>query len=611
MPIGYRLGAFVAIWSVPLGVFGMSVQDTPRFTASGLSFFDGQPGFSFEERGEVIISIDETVDFAAPALALVPELSVFRPVLELDVDAAFGIYADFSAKAGVFSGAVDYIAEFTVPDAATLAPFQPVDLAPFFAQTSVAFEATTGSLDAALGLTNEIKIDARGSVSDPAFGITLGFDETLVDIARLQLVVEDGGSGTINAPIIGDITGEVPSVTIQRGPAETELLAIRNQTVEFLSGPREAIEAALGGAELPPLAVSFADLEADFGIVVGVPPGVSVEGQFQNGPGFALSTSGVGLGIDVGDVELSSPLLTVTAPATPSGAGVVRSGRTDLIGLNIDADSLLATTTLPTIGGASLEVGPLSADFDIYDLDIGLQSEMVASYSFFPELGVRLDFSQPVLIDRSFSLFPPIPGLPFQNDSAGASPFFLPPPTIPNPFPQPGPREITSLVLNQFDDFPLLGFLPGETIVTPTYFLEGGFYSDIFIDIFPEIELSFLSASLKFFGNGPTVGPAFEEIFSLDDMGVSLELMSLMAALDGFGTIPGNPFTVATCANFTLNGENDATCATPIALPGGGEGGTVAPIPLPPSVWMLGAAMTGLGIVGARRRRRCSPWIAA
>jgi hypothetical protein len=327
-----------------------------------------------------------------------------------------------------------------------------------------------------------------------------------------------------------------------------------------------------------------------------------VEGQFENGPGFAVSTSALGLGADVGSVELSSPLLTVSAPKAETNSDVVRSGSTNLYGLNIDADSALVLTTLPTLGGASLEVGPLSADFDFYDVDIGMQTALATEFAFRPELGIRLDFSQPVIVDESFSLFPPVNVPPIFGAGAGASPFFLPPPTRPNPLPPSGPREVTSLVLNYLDDFPLLGFLPGETLVTPTYFLEGGFFSDLFIDIFPEIELSFLSASLKFAGNGPTVGPAFEETFSLNDLGTSVNLMSLVAGLDGFGTFVGSPFMVSTCADFTLNGQNDATCNTPIALPGTGGDGTIAPIPLPATVWMLVAAMAGLGILGGRRR---------
>lgn len=93
-----------------------------------------------------------------------------------------------------------------------------------------------------------------------------------------------------------------------------------------------------------------------------------------------------------------------------------------------------------------------------------------------------------------------------------------------------------------------------------------------------------------FFDDGGTLGA---ELSIVDSMGDTVFFRSFGTdpigdvGGEGYGWIQTDEFSVLAFDNVTLT-----------------QGTTAAPIPLPASVWMLGAALGGLGAAGAWRRRR-------
>jgi hypothetical protein len=207
--------------------------------------------------------------------------------------------------------------------------------------------------------------------------------------------------------------------------------------------------------------------------------------------------------------------VTVHVPDINTAGGLVgdrlrSSGAGDFLDLRVDLDGLvLGIAGLPPVLGTSISAGPLNVGYDLIDVEFGPTLEILQDFELLPTLMVDFAFSQPVNI-------------------AGVG--------------------LRTSFTSPWDALPDFSFLPGQTIVTPEFWLRALFENMTALGVDGVFQLTALRAdfSLEAFGLSLDVGelgPLFQ-ITPRADLFESPALFSNRFALGGFNRIAGAPFIV-------------------------------------------------------------------
>ena len=245
-----------------------------------------------------------------------------------------------------------------------------------------------------------------------------------------------------------------------------------------------------------------------------------------------ISIPGAVPGSSLGGVTVHVP--DINAIGGVSGNKLVASGEDDLIKLTADLDGLaLAPLGLPG-GGVSFNVGILSVSADLIDIDMGPILKIVQDFEFTPSLIVDLLFDKPVLIAGLF-----------------------------------GPQTSWS---GLWDSLPDIALLSPNTLITPTFSVEGMFSNNTLLGIDGIFQLDILKASLALEALGFSfdlgeIGPLFQ-ILERTNLFNTPPLFSSTFALSGFNNVVGRSFMIT--------------------------------VPEPTAILLLGF---GLIVVGVRRRK--------
>lgn len=209
--------------------------------------------------------------------------------------------------------------------------------------------------------------------------------------------------------------------------------------------------------------------------------------------------------------------VTVHVPDADATGGVVgnqlkASGEDDLIKLTADLDGLaLAPLGLPG-GGVSFNAGVLAVSADLIDIDMGPILKIVQNFEYTPTLMVNLLFDNPVVIAGMAAA---------QTSWTGA-----------------------------WSDLPDIAVLANETLVTPTFSIQGMFTNETLLGIDGIFQLDILKASfaLEAFGLSfdlGEVGPLYQ-ILERTNLFNTPPLFSNTFALGGFQSVQGDSFLIKT-----------------------------------------------------------------
>lgn len=240
------------------------------------------------------------------------------------------------------------------------------------------------------------------------------------------------------------------------------------------------------------------------------------------------------------EIEIPAPglgnLATITAylpePNTsggldPTGTMLTSIGQDDLLDISIDVDNLLSIGLIGVGGlfGGSQDLGAgFSVSYDLINVEMGPQIDLVQSFEFTPTLMVDFEFSNPVNVT--------------------------------------GFGEVTSVSGLNWDLLPTMAFGGGITSITPTYYLgttiggplmknAGELFNQLFLDIDGNVKVDLLTATLGTpFGDETIgIGNILDESF---DLFSTPALFSRRFAMAGFDPIVGASFNVQVSEPGTL-----------------------------------------------------------
>jgi hypothetical protein len=209
-----------------------------------------------------------------------------------------------------------------------------------------------------------------------------------------------------------------------------------------------------------------------------------------------------------GNVTVHVPDINTTGGL--QGNQLKSSGKDDFIDLRVDLDGLvLGVAGLPPVLGTSVSAGPLNVGYDLIDIEFGPTLEIIQDFELTPSLMVDFAFSQPVNI-------------------AGVG--------------------LRTSYTSAWDSLPSFAFLPGETIVTPEFWLDALFKNMTSLGVDGVFQLTALRAnfSIQAFGLSLDIGelgPLFQ-ITPRADLFQTPALFSSQFDLGGFNRIAGAPFAV-------------------------------------------------------------------
>jgi len=212
--------------------------------------------------------------------------------------------------------------------------------------------------------------------------------------------------------------------------------------------------------------------------------------------------------------------VTVHVPDADASGGVVgdklvATGQDDLIKLTADLDGLaLAPLGLPG-GGVSFNAGVLSVGADLIDIDMGPILTIVQNFEYTPTLMVDLLFDNPVLI----------------AGEAAARTFWS----------------------GAWANLPDIAVLASETLVTPTFSIDGMFKNETLLGIDGIFQLDILKASFALEALGLSfdlgeLGPLFQ-ILQRSNLFNTPPLATREFGLGGFQEIAGQSFLIRTMNN--------------------------------------------------------------
>lgn len=226
----------------------------------------------------------------------------------------------------------------------------------------------------------------------------------------------------------------------------------------------------------------------------------------------------VGLG-NLGTITAHLPQPNSSGGLDGTHTKLVSQGQDDLLDISLDVDNLISvgTTGVGGLFGGSVDMGAgFGLSYDLINVELGPQIDLVQSFEFTPTLMVDLEFSKPVDVT--------------------------------------GYGEVTSLSGVVWDDLPTMAFLGGVTTITPTFYLgttidglftenAGELFSQLFLDIDGNIKVDLLTATFSSIFGDETIG-----IGNLIDQSFDLfstpALFSQRFAMAGFAPVAGASFDV-------------------------------------------------------------------
>lgn len=367
------------------------------------------------------------------------------------------------------------------------------------------------------------------TIANPVPAVKTGMEVTLGSTGMIGF--EFGvkiDSGSVNANVAYDnITATIPDVeqaTAQGGLVDLNPTAsltgddLNSQfpTIVLTTGLVFDVSASVSGEACAGVCVPFSDsmnVDPDLPIVSFNEDG---EGGIEWFGGDSVLESIINIGggslpsgFPAEDIEIAGGLMEVdlffpqpnTTYDGSDGTSLFSSGQDDLFNVTVDLDniaSLVATSgaTQNTFGG-DVDVGFGSASWDFIDVDVGFANDLVQEFELTPTLMVDLEFSQPVNFLGEWVTF--VEGI-------------------------------------EWASIPEILFAMGETVVTPTFYLQYGMdpntvqlLNELILDINGLLEIDILEF-------GFTLGKDFGALgnWSLSD---SWSLLSIVEEFD-IGQIP-------------------------------------------------------------------------
>lgn len=231
-------------------------------------------------------------------------------------------------------------------------------------------------------------------------------------------------------------------------------------------------------------------------------------------------------------LEIPAPgtgvLATITAhlpePNTSGGVNaagtmLTSQGQDDLLDVSFDIDNIISIASIGTgglFGGGEDLGGGFSVSYDLINVEMGPQLDLVQRFEFTPTLFVDLMFSQPVNVT--------------------------------------GYGMVTSLFGIEWDFLPTMAFSGGITTITPTFYLgtlidgmfmenAGELFNQLFLDIDGNIKVDLLTATFgtPFGDKSIGVGNLINESFNLF---TTPALFSSRFAMTGFDPVLGASYTI-------------------------------------------------------------------
>jgi hypothetical protein len=217
---------------------------------------------------------------------------------------------------------------------------------------------------------------------------------------------------------------------------------------------------------------------------------------------------------NVGNVTVHVPELETTGSLDTSANKIVSGGETNFIDLRADMDGLaLLAVGLPTILGASLDIGPVSISYDVVDVEAGPDIKIVQQFELDPTL----------MVDLQFDDFVDIQGVGSTQSYSGS-----------------------------WDSLPGIALLPGDTnvAVTPTFYVDTQLSNQTGFGVSGVFTTQALSASAT-----ASLGPLSVDLASFDpvvDFTAETATLALPPIIDntfslgGFNRATGHTFTIGT-----------------------------------------------------------------
>ena len=247
---------------------------------------------------------------------------------------------------------------------------------------------------------------------------------------------------------------------------------------------------------------------------VGLQPPLAPEVQLsltQTNPDGSQTTTKIGdpimvnVTVDVASAEIAFPLATEEGELDNSGDVEVDS-RSDFLKVRADVDTLIP---LLPVGGLNVGLGPLSATFTGYDLDVGPNLDAYQNFDLTSELYVDLAFSREVEVAGLGSV------MSWQG------------------------------LWNELPDMSVFG----TTIFTPTFSAKTMLRNDtgVVLDFALDVLLGQISAGVSLAGVSllnATLGPIFQDSIGLGDDIASLSLFDDSFMLGGLNQVQGASFVV-------------------------------------------------------------------
>ena len=213
------------------------------------------------------------------------------------------------------------------------------------------------------------------------------------------------------------------------------------------------------------------------------------------------------------------PQPNATGGLDATGTMLTAQGQDNLLDFSLDVDNLISLASIGTGGlfggGEDLGAG-FGLSYDLINVQLGPQIDLVQSFEFTPTLYVDLVFSQPVNVT--------------------------------------GHGRVTSLTGVEWDALPTMAFDGGITTVTPTFYLgymmgnqlitdAGELYNELFLDVDGNIRVDLLTATFSTPFGDETIGLGnlIDESF---DLFSTPAFYSERFAMAGFDSIVGASFDV-------------------------------------------------------------------
>ncbi len=225
-----------------------------------------------------------------------------------------------------------------------------------------------------------------------------------------------------------------------------------------------------------------------------------------------------GLG-NLGTITAHLPQPNTSGGLDSTGTKLTSQAQDDLLDISLDVDNILSVglTGVGGLFGGSVDLGAgFDLSYDLINVELGPQIDLVQSFEFTPTLLVDLEFSNAVDV-TGFGL-------------------------------------VTSIMGVEWDAMPTMAFFNAETIITPTFYLgamigneftknAGELFNQLFLDIDGNIKVDLLTATFgtPFGSETIGIGNLINESFNLFS---TPAFFSSRFAMAGFEEVVGAAFVV-------------------------------------------------------------------